>query len=416
MGFRFRARHANLVAYLTSTNDRRGPAAEESTLLEFLSCLSNPDSLISAEQAAPGWRDQVATVASRASDRLEWSEQIFGQRAVTKRLSALKPLFNSFDLFALILTPAASRQATDAAREFYSEVGTSNGSVLALLPYDFESLDEVIDPFPAIAALAKAPIKPPVVTFWTTTGSACALGLQDAKKLFRRELLPILQREGDVRPKLDDVLELAELGRPAFRVLHISDLHFGKTGLMRATNYVKRHFRSVAGDVHRITMTGDLIDNPKPDWRAAFDDFREDLEDTCGHEAIVIPGNHDVRWFGNAIGPRIGRREDQIASLGWRHVHVDTSLRVIFLCFNSAEAGNLAKGRVTRDQRLNVDRELKIALRNDTEASSFTRIALVHHHPINYSSPPTAFYERFLRRFFDEERFVEFEGAEEFMR
>jgi 3',5'-cyclic AMP phosphodiesterase CpdA len=167
--------------------------------------------------------------------------------------------------------------------------------------------------------------------------------------------------------------------------------------------------------VDRVVVTGDLFDNPEELLRESFDEFRADIENITGNPLLVIPGNHDVRSNGNALG-RLGRNAEYVTDLRWDPVTIDRELQTVFFSFNSSESGNFAKGAVGDRQRLDRSTLFDTEARRDPRVEDFLRIALVHHHPYSYDSQPTAVYEKVLARWFGgEERFIAFDGADEFM-
>jgi hypothetical protein len=73
-----------------------------------------------------------------------------------------------------------------------------------------------------------------------------------------------------------------------------------------------------------------------------------------GKKPIVIPGNHDERWMGNALG-RLGQQLRQLADLQWSKLIVDEDLSCVFFCFDSSiDGGNWARGKVSHQQMLEV--------------------------------------------------------------
>jgi hypothetical protein len=107
--------------------------------------------------------------------------------------------------------------------------------------------------------------------------------------------------------------------------------------------------------------------------------------------------------------------------LKWNHFFVDEKLHTIFFCFNSSEKAkwakaNLAKGFVTERQLLQRAHYYEVQVRHRPEIADFFKIALVHHHPYEYGSVPTALYERFFAQFFKgDQRSTKFVNADEFM-
>jgi 3',5'-cyclic AMP phosphodiesterase CpdA len=215
--------------------------------------------------------------------------------------------------------------------------------------------------------------------------------------------------------EVDRVLRQMALSQRSKRILHLSDLHFGTKEAARRRSWLKEHLAKELTTADRVVVTGDLFDDPKEPLRESFDEFRIDVENITCKDLLVIPGNHDVRRKGNALG-LLGRNAEYVSDLRWEPVVVDDDLQTVFLSFNSSETGNFAQGSVGERQRLDRSLLLSREVRRRPEVADFLRIALVHHHPYAYTSAPTALYERILAGLFGgDERFVAFEEAEAFV-
>lgn len=290
-------------------------------------------------------------------------------------------------------------------------ISGANGLVLLPSKLYEPGLAQFVDPFPALRVLADQPIAPPCVLFWTRLGSACALSLQDAFDFLRQELLSALS--GGLRATHDAIAFQASRRR-AKRILHLSDLHIGLAEATQRRSYLKRHVKDLLPSIDRVAVTGDLFDTPSEDLRASFDEFRRDVEDGTRKRLLVVPGNHDMRTKGNAIGG-LGRKAEYIADLDWSPIDVDHDMQTVFFSFNSSETGNFARGAVSLRQRLSRAEKHDDEIRCRTQVRDYFNIALVHHHPVDYGSQPTALYERILARLGGEDRFIAFEESEDFV-
>lgn len=417
MGARFDVSHINLVGYLTDETDMPAPRTDVETLRGFLISLAYGERLISGTRGtADDWTTQVSTLAECMLRRLMETpaantDEIIGSG---RYLEPLRPMFTTYDYYALIL-PGCSPAADRESFAFFMEAGAnSEANVLVLLPSRGagDGLAEFVDPFPALRQLANHPMAPPGVMFWSRLGHACSLPLRAAKRFFRRELASVAGEGAEAADAM--IAKQASLGDTR-RILHLSDLHFGSETAERRKGYLKERVLGLVGKVDRITITGDLFDTPAPQFRVSFDDFRRDIERQHGRRLLVVPGNHDLRSSGNALG-RLGRNADQAVSLGWAPVEIDHERRMVFLSFNSSESGSFARGRVGETQRLMVASQFEQHVNADPNIAHYTKVALVHHHPVQYESKPTKLYQRLLPLIGGEERYTAFEGSELFLR
>jgi predicted phosphodiesterase len=334
---------------------------------------------------------------------------------VRRILIPLRTYFTGYELYAMVL-PRGSWQEDRASFQFFTEAAVSSHSHgLVLMPEltNPRDLTQIVDPFPALRALAENPIEPPGVVFWTRLNSLCVLALYEAQQFFRNELLSALNR--GLR-QVDLALRNMAQRQRSKRILHLSDLHFGTREATRRRSWLKEQLARELATIDRVVVTGDLFDNPEEPLRESFDEFRIDVENITGKDLLVIPGNHDVRRMGTALG-RLGRNPEYITDLRWDPVVFDEELQTVFFSFNSSETGNFARGSVGERQRLDRSVLFDRETRRRPVVASFLKIALVHHHPYAYGARPTALYERILSSFFGgEEEFIAFEEAEAFIK
>ena len=418
MGAQFDLSHINLVGYLTDETGLAAPRSDLDTIGKFLMSLAYRQNLISSTQGSPDdWTRQVADAAKDQFNRLNFQ---FGEptndRPVDSRryLDPLRTYFTGYDFYALVL-PAGDHGRDDSTLRFFREAGFSSGTNgLVLLPsQSFEpGLVQFVDPFPALRVLADQPIAPPGVLFWTRLGSACALPLQDAFDFLRHDLLDALS--GGLKAT-DNAIAQQTSRRRSKRILHLSDLHIGLAEATQRRSYLKRHIRGLLPSIDRVAVTGDLFDTPSEDLRASFDEFRRDVEDGTNKRMLVVPGNHDMRTKGNAISG-IGRKAEYVTDLDWSPIDVDHDMQTVFFSFNSSETGDFARGSVSLRQRLSRAERHDDEIYRRKQVRDYFNIALVHHHPVNYGSQPTALYERILARFGGDGGFIAFEESEDFLK
>lgn len=166
-------------------------------------------------------------------------------------------------------------------------------------------------------------------------------------------------------------------------ILHLSDLHAGSDtaseqhdGLCNIIAKIKRSQR-ITGDLLPV-VTGDLMDTPSNACLADARRLLRDIERECGREAIVIPGNHDLREGGFAWdNHRHGHRFHNGVVVD------DATTGISFICLNSCqEAALLARGKVGGAQLRELGSDL-----DDNPRKGFLRVGLVHHHPVPVSVP-----------------------------
>lgn len=121
-----------------------------------------------------------------------------------------------------------------------------------------------------------------------------------------------------------------------------------------------------------------------------------------------------MRPKGNAIS-RLGRKAEYVSDLDWSPIDVDHDMQTVFFSFNSSETGDFARGAVSLRQRLSRSERHDDEISRRKQVRDYFNIALVHHHPVNYGTQPTALYERILAKLGGDDRFIAFEESEDFV-
>jgi UDP-2,3-diacylglucosamine pyrophosphatase LpxH len=421
MGFSFNANHGNLVVFLT-TPAAEPPRVERSILTEFLGGLVdaahrgqseghqrrgrgwNPRSedstyteLISADAR---WLRLISLEAQRAASALEAFEQsgeaadnLLPPRVVAQSLAPLAQLFSQFRLYALLL--ARSWSAEDVSRELRNaaaQLAYSGEDVLVLFPRGGGDRDQSsLDTLPAFSTAIAQKDRWPGILFWSQHGAAAFASegtAIEAAAMFARSLSD--QTDADLDRAIDRLAD-----RTPRRILHLSDLHFGSEHASINAEYVEAELSEVANSASRIVITGDLIETPGDDAAANFRRFAGSLYRVTKKPVIVVPGNHDQKWHGNALGG-LGQDLTQVAQLSWSPHVVDDDLQTVFLCFNSSLKGNLARGQTGDRQRTRVAGEHRNALAVRPELREYLTVALIHHHPFSFETTPTTWFQRAL--------------------
>jgi hypothetical protein len=214
---------------------------------------------------------------------------------------------------------------------------------------------------------------------------------------------------------LEDSLD-SYLGRylgkanPKLSILHVSDLHFRSDLNLEAdsNDNVMGHFENRLSRIHSengrkpvdlILVSGDLVDYDKvdnPSHEASLQKgkiFLERIADTycsIGRQGlVVIPGNHDYRWFGNIefASGRDSFQEILKDYTGHKLFRFDLG-DVAVACLDSNNGAKLdwARGQVNLNDLNLFDKalwELKPGRNGATSTfHSLIKIALVHHHPL----------------------------------
>ncbi len=391
-------------------------------LREFLGSLQGEyrdrPPLISSD---PLWIEEIATRARRAAETLDalglgiHSPSLLEPQAISKVLDDLRHFLGHYELFGL---PVGTRQDREQLVAFAEHAAySSRHHGLFLIPDlpDPEATLEFFDPLPSVRSIATRPDLWPGMLFWMAAGASTFAPLAAAYGLYQRLLEAFPEGETTIRKILED-FDATLRASDSKRLFHLSDLHFGTRKALENQAYLSTHLASKVDQRDRVVITGDLFDNPKRADALAFRNFRMDLEARTGRSAIVIPGNHDQKLFGNTI-LGFGRKLRQVADLEWSSLVVDDDLRYVFYCFDSSkDARDFARGRVSREQMMEVATmfEAKAVVRPDIR--HYLSVALLHHHPYSFNAKTETRVQRVLKAFgLVDERFLRMDNAEEFL-
>lgn len=435
MGYAFEAKHTNLVSFVL---DRKGkpPRSTKKEVLSFVRSLAEPtgdprETLISGLDGE--WQSGIQSTALKVIEALErLPDSPLPDQRCTLLLKPFREHFSGFALFSLLLVSQDDQTGEHEATKFFHEAARASGPHgLFLKPQGFSENLNFLDPLSAASALSRMPTEYPSVTFWTPkeiampylkgmrplpVSEAVTLGLEEGIEFYFRTLQPIFENPKGMFGRLFSAIRKKRSEKSRKTVLHLSDLHLGNKQVTAKRQYLKGALRSVCKKVDRVVLTGDVFDNPTSELRTEFDDFRSDLELFTKDNIILVPGNHDVRSSGNRFG-KLGESYKAFSNL-WQPTVVDHDMKAIFLCFDSCEEGSFARGRVSQNQRLAVASQIDALIQKSPECAEYTRIALVHHHPLPFDEEPeaTALYQRVVQSIFPADQFVAFEDNEAFNR
>jgi 3',5'-cyclic AMP phosphodiesterase CpdA len=163
--------------------------------------------------------------------------------------------------------------------------------------------------------------------------------------------------------------------------------------------------------VNRVVVTGDLFNNPKREDAIAFRNFRASLSRLTGKDVVVIPGNHDQKWLGN-----VGSPLKELANLEWSSLVIDHEMQCALFCFDSSRDANLAKGRVSREQMMEIATDFETKCVGDPNIRDYLRVSLIHHHPFSFETGRETIVQRALQAVgLTDEYFLRMDDADAFI-
>jgi predicted phosphodiesterase len=413
MSWVFPLESANLVAYLTAAVDARPPRVRFSELSTFLGSTAHPDrSRAYLMSSDPDWIEAVQRTAAASLDCVSASgkgyDEVLDDETVMRCLAPLRPLLSGYKLYALTVGDYKNDKELAA---FVDHAGISSGGHAIFLSPDlpFSNTLDLLDPFPAMSLIAEQPEHWPGILFWSRTGVACFAGLKDAYELYER--LRKVFESPNHGIAIDEILRVHRSKGQSKKLLQLSDLHFGNRDAIRNQAYVSGHLESILKEVDRVVITGDLFNEPKEDQALAFGNFRASIERFSGKDPIVILGNHDQKWYGN-IGSPLGEK----AKLEWSSLVLDEDMRCVFYCFDSSRDADLARGKVTKQQMMDVATLFVTRSAANSAVKDYLPIALVHHHPFSFETEPETLLGRIFAKFgLTDERFLRMDDSEAFL-
>jgi len=168
-------------------------------------------------------------------------------------------------------------------------------------------------------------------------------------------------------------------------LLHLSDTHIGSKNsierIIRVKELLKDYVNENRGDSSvRFLLSGDVMQTPDESNVICANDFHDFLKDLqpLGQDPIFVLGNHDVRKKGvlrnrgasSSLVPAIHTR------IEWIPEHP-----VGILCWNSADGGRMARGKIAGEQYRIIEERLNPFPEEDTKR---ILISLLHHHPLQF--------------------------------
>ena len=178
------------------------------------------------------------------------------------------------------------------------------------------------------------------------------------------------------------------------KVLHISDLHFGRPAASERLESLKSLAARLNPDA--VAVSGDLTQRCTKDEFVKAREYLDEIHEIAPY--VVVPGNHDIRWLGSVVrnfGPAglvRDKAHDFKYSLYKRYISEDLSpsLEVpgaVIAGVNTAHG--ISRGSLTRRFRDlgvigHVKQEDVEGVREAFEraAPDAARIVMVHHNPV----------------------------------
>jgi predicted MPP superfamily phosphohydrolase len=177
------------------------------------------------------------------------------------------------------------------------------------------------------------------------------------------------------------------VGEEKITLVHLSDLHLSTEDAKETFEILETEIKGLRPDI--IIVTGDLIDSPKFDSLVEVKNKLIKLCDDCGivDTLVVIPGNHDYRWFGFLnLWEKVYKKSFLKVFPEWKTPKLFEIKGKYFAVFpfdsnENVPSINAARGRVGNDELVNFLENLQL-LKIRYGYSNAYKIAIVHHHPI----------------------------------
>jgi 3',5'-cyclic AMP phosphodiesterase CpdA len=425
MGFRFQIEHANIVAYLTSMG--APPDCSNEDLITFGQVISDPSAIIVGEgPASDRWRGQVRTAARSVAEGLSFGDVVdISREECANRLEGLKRLFSEFRLIAMLV-----RNSEQEDHEWSQEIryiAEDSGKLgLALMPVGVGAALSICRPFAVFQSLVDCEYSLPAIAFWTPDGAACTLPVSDAMKFYTSVLRPNLENSA----RLSQLLKAQRDQRQKRKILHISDLHIGEPSLRSTLDWLESIIVNrliPKRKISQIALTGDVMDFPDETNFRKASEFISNLNLAVGKQIVCVPGNHDIYsktsdflgMSGNNLGKFSENRrfaEKLFYCLQGQTILADGDIKCLFILVDSNDGAYLARGHVSKEQRLRLSADLAKFRNQHPETSGWPTIILVHHHPIGRKRPAANSNSRkSIYEFILPEKTASFSGGRDFV-
>lgn len=167
--------------------------------------------------------------------------------------------------------------------------------------------------------------------------------------------------------------------------LHMSDTHIGSKNsierIVRIKDLLKEYMKNNRDDSSVVFLvSGDVMQTPDENNVICANDFHDFLKalHPRGRDPIFVLGNHDVRGKGVLRGRAAS---SSLVPATQARIEWISSHPVGILCWNSADGGRMARGKITQSQYRTIEKSL---LSFPGEDSPPVLISLLHHHPVHF--------------------------------
>lgn len=436
------AEHINIAACITAHwNSTKTPRVDLEDLVSFLKKLeyiakNSKDYIVSKNEI---WAKEIYETTAQLLSKIMRAKQsnalgaIIDSDTTEQVISILRTLFDKYELYGFAIGQTTENTSLDRLISKVADRIPALGLIF-MIDLKFDKSYQFFDPFPQTTELLSHGSDPGVL-FWSKKGNLAFLPIDSSEEFLERFINKIDERtylrssgvqlsvDGNFLENLISHYRVknAPKQKKLIKLLHLSDLHYGREEASRNESFLLSHIENdlmASTDsngysaIDQVVITGDLSDNPKSHNRNLFENFRGRLIRIIGNEPIIIPGNHDSKWLGN-----IPSDMSELAKLRWSNIVINDKIRSVFLCFDSSiDARFLARGKVTKAQMMEVASNYENYRILKPEITDYFHIALVHHHPFSFETPPKTLIQRGLSLLGQSDEVAMFmEDADEFV-
>lgn len=228
----------------------------------------------------------------------------------------------------------------------------------------------------------------PGVFLWNKDESVF-LPIKEEDELY--EIFNIIRYEHDAFNFLRSRFERKNDQKKYAYLFHLSDPHFGNKVVQKRIKRVQKILDEQISNLEENStlipiITGDLMESPGRLNKKSYLKFSNHLKSKGFEKPVHVLGNHDVAKKG--IFRFLNKKKSIISSLTkTSKIKIYEDLKLAIVKFDSNVGGKFAQGKIGKNQLAELGREIDAIKNKD----SYTFIALLHHHPVEYENP--AWYE-----------------------